>query len=140
VHHRSTTSRRELPADADPGIPACRAHPGSPIRRYRTHGPRGPGVYPQCLPADGGEPHLLEWGAPARSARPALLVPLSPGEVDVLVDAAGGMTVKESAVFRARGTETVKTQRKSVLTKLGSRNITQAVAVALRDRLISAPA
>jgi DNA-binding CsgD family transcriptional regulator len=92
------------------------------------------------VPADGSAPHLLEWATPARSARCAPLVPLSPGELDVLVDAAGGMTVKESAVFRARGTETIKTQRKNVLLKLRARNITQAVALALRDRLISTAA
>jgi DNA-binding NarL/FixJ family response regulator len=127
------------PRDADPGVPSCQAHPGSLVRRYRTHGPRGPGVYPQCVPQDGAESHLLEWAVPTRTARPAVLVALSPSEVDVLLDAAGGLTVKESAVFRGRGTETIKTQRKNILIKLSARNITQAVAVALRDELIRAP-
>jgi DNA-binding CsgD family transcriptional regulator len=125
--------------DADPGVPSCQAHPGSLVRRYRTHGPRGPGVYPQCVPQDGAECHLLEWAVPTRTARPPVLVALSPSEVDVLLDAAGGLTVKESAAFRGRGTETIKTQRKNILIKLRARNITQAVAVALRDELICAP-
>jgi DNA-binding NarL/FixJ family response regulator len=125
--------------DGDPSVPSCHTHPGSLVRRYRTHGPRGPGVYPQCVPQDGADPHLLEWAIPTRNARPSVLVALSPSEVDVLLDAAGGLTVKESAVFRARGTETIKTQRKNILIKLSARNITQAVAVALRDDLISSP-
>ncbi len=37
-------------------LPTCPMHPGSLIRRYRTHGPNGPGVYPQCVPTGDAGP------------------------------------------------------------------------------------
>jgi DNA-binding CsgD family transcriptional regulator len=54
---------------------------------------------------------------------------LSQSENDVLDDAAEGLTVLESARARFKGTETVKTQRRSILLKLGARNMTHAVAM-----------
>jgi DNA-binding CsgD family transcriptional regulator len=61
-------------------------------------------------------------------------------EVDILNDAAAGLTVLESAARRSKGIETVKTQRKQVLSKLDARNMAHAVALAIRDGLIpSAP-
>jgi DNA-binding NarL/FixJ family response regulator len=54
---------------------------------------------------------------------------LSQSERDVLEDAAEGLTVLESARARFKGTETVKTQRRSILLKLGARNMTHAVAM-----------
>jgi DNA-binding NarL/FixJ family response regulator len=47
----------------------------------------------------------------------------------VLDDAANGLTVKQSAVSRCKGSETIKSQRRSVLLKLGARNMAQAVAM-----------
>jgi DNA-binding CsgD family transcriptional regulator len=60
---------------------------------------------------------------------------LSVGERDVLDDAAEGMTVRESAIHREKGSETVKTQRRSVLLKLGARNMAQAVAIMAASRV-----
>jgi DNA-binding CsgD family transcriptional regulator len=117
-------------------LPTCSSHPGSLIRRYRTHGPNGPGVYPQCVPAGGDQPHLLSWpgmSRPALSGSETSL--LSPSEYSVLEDASVGMTVIESAVHRSKSPETVKSQRRSILLKLGARNMAQAVGMMgeLRD-------
>jgi DNA-binding CsgD family transcriptional regulator len=53
----------------------------------------------------------------------------------VLEDASVGMTVIESAVHRSKSPETVKSQRRSILLKLGARNMAQAVGMMgeLRD-------
>jgi DNA-binding CsgD family transcriptional regulator len=135
IHTEDTL--RVVPA-ASFELPTCSAHPGSLVRRYRSHGPNGPGVYPQCVPGGGEQPHLLEWrpeqGAPA--ARLSDSVDLSPSELEVLEDAANGMTVPETAVRRWKGVETVKTQRRSILLKLGARNMAQAVAMTARDGLL----
>jgi hypothetical protein len=58
--HTSSASSQADPADRRRQFPSCSAHPGSSIARVRAHGPRGPGSYVQCCPAD-GPPHLLEW-------------------------------------------------------------------------------
>jgi DNA-binding CsgD family transcriptional regulator len=121
---------------------SCTLHPGGRVRRYRTHGPNGPGVYPQCLPADGGRPHLLTWEEAVGPARVAALdgeavaraaasavARLSPSEVAVLCSAARGQTTLESANELGKGPETVKTQRAHVILKLGARNIAHAVAI-----------
>ena len=117
--------------------PTCSTHPGALVRPYRTLGPNGPAVYPQCVPGGGKQPHLLAWtkasGAPASIMQAA---ELSPSELDVLRDAASGLTVAESASTRFKGTETVKTQRAQILRKLGARNMTHAVAIAVRARLL----
>jgi DNA-binding NarL/FixJ family response regulator len=55
----------------------------------------------------------------------------------VLLDAARGLTVVESAALRNKGSETVKSQRKQVLLKLSARNMTQAVALAVSDGLLA---
>jgi DNA-binding CsgD family transcriptional regulator len=111
-------------------LPTCPAHPGSLIRRYRTHGPTGPGVYPQCVPAGDGAAHLLAWPDVAR-ATPLKTDTgaLSPSEHNVLEDAANGMTVNETAQNRSKSPETVKSQRRSILLKLGARNMAQAVGM-----------
>jgi two-component system response regulator DesR len=62
---------------------------------------------------------------------------LTPVEQDVLSDAASGLTVVESAARRAKGIETVKTQRRQVLAKLGARNMAHAVAIGVGDGLIA---
>jgi DNA-binding CsgD family transcriptional regulator len=126
--NRSPFARRDALA-----LASCPDHPGSLVRSYRLHGPNGPGVYPQCVPADGAQPHLLEW-ADARVSSPALRervsVALSPSEREVLIDAGDGFTTRESAKRRHTSAETVKSQRKTILLKLGARNMSQAVAIA----------
>jgi DNA-binding CsgD family transcriptional regulator len=54
----------------------------------------------------------------------------------VLDDAADGLTVQESARRRRKSPETVKSQRKTLMVKLGARNIANAVAIAMRQRLL----
>jgi DNA-binding CsgD family transcriptional regulator len=118
-------------------LPACPEHSGSLVRRYRSHGANGPGVYPQCVPAGGEQPHLLEWPVAGGSSAHALSRPeLSPTELAVLRDAAAGMTIAESAASHHKSSETVKSQRKAILIKLGARNMTQAVATAMRDQIL----
>jgi DNA-binding CsgD family transcriptional regulator len=116
--------------DAITAMPSCSTHPGSFVRRYRTQGPAGPGVYPQCVPADGDAPHLLGWDdEPAAAAPRGDLNMLTRTEMDVLTDAANGLTRAESAAKRFKGSETIKTQRRSILLKLGARNMAQAVCM-----------
>ncbi len=95
-------------------------------------------MYPQCVPGDGHQPHLLTWteSAPVTRKRDAQRG-LSESELMVLVDAAEGLSTAESATRRFKGRETIKTQRGSVLVKLQARNMTHAVAVAVADGLIS---
>jgi DNA-binding CsgD family transcriptional regulator len=130
-----TTQPRTLRAvDArhndDSTLPTCPIHLGSTVRRYRTTGPAGPGVYPQCVPGHGGLAHLLEWHVAesheAVSEDPRLLTGC---ELDVLSDAAAGLTTFETARKRSKGVETVKTQRRSILLKLGAINMTHAVGI-----------
>jgi DNA-binding NarL/FixJ family response regulator len=112
-------------------MPSCPTHADSLVRRYRTQGSSGPGVYPQCVPSDGDAPHLLEWrDEPVAAVAPHDLEVLTASEMDVLTDAANGLTRAESAAKRFKGSETVKTQRRSILLKLGARNMAQAVAMA----------
>jgi DNA-binding NarL/FixJ family response regulator len=119
-------------------LPCCSSHPGSLVRRYRCVGPNGSGVYPQCVPTDGARPHLLAWSeAPRASAVPSEVHNLSASELAVLEDAANGLTVNETATKRSKSPETVKSQRRSVLLKLGARNIAQAVAMMISDGLIA---
>jgi DNA-binding CsgD family transcriptional regulator len=121
---------------------SCSLHPEAPVRRYRTQGPRGPGVYPQCVPA-GGQPHLLTWeDATAGGCSPPVeLDPIarliSPSELEVLRAAANGLTVSESASMLGKGRETIKTQRHRVILKFGARNIAQAVALATARGLLT---
>ena len=115
---------------ATPAMPACSTHAGSLVRRYRTQGPGGPGVYPQCVPSNGDAPHLLGWlDEPAALEADVKLQVLTVTEMEVLTDAANGLTRAESAVKRCKGSETVKTQRRSILLKLGARNMAQAVGM-----------
>jgi DNA-binding CsgD family transcriptional regulator len=116
--------------DGFDAMPECTIHPGSLVRRYRSHGPSGPGVYPQCVPADGDQPHMLAW--PESPSAPAVhngISGLSLSERGVLIDASNGMTVIETAASRSKSPETVKTQRRSILLKLGARNMAQAVGM-----------
>jgi DNA-binding NarL/FixJ family response regulator len=63
--------------------------------------------------------------------------PLTDVELDVLEDAAHGMTVGETAASRHKSVQTVKSQRKSILAKLDARNMTHAVSMALHGHLIA---
>jgi DNA-binding NarL/FixJ family response regulator len=61
---------------------------------------------------------------------------LSVHEVLVLEDAAEGLTVGESALRRHKSGETVKSQRRSILAKLGAKNMTHAVAITSASGLL----
>jgi DNA-binding NarL/FixJ family response regulator len=127
-----------VPTDAR-ALPSCSLHPASLVRRYRSHGPNGPGVYPQCVPGGNEQPHLLGWADAGAAAPQGLRVPtvLTQSEREVLGDAAHGFTVRESAKRRHKSTETVKTQRKRIMLKLGARNITQAVGIAVSQAMLA---
>jgi DNA-binding CsgD family transcriptional regulator len=134
-----TTRHLHLIARSETATPACETHVGSFVRRYRTNGPNGPGVYPQCVPANGDSPHLLSWSSPVPVAqRHVDTAALSSSELDVLDDAANGLTAPETALRRGKGVETVKTQRRSILLKLGARNMPHAVAKAIGAHLADA--
>jgi DNA-binding CsgD family transcriptional regulator len=60
---------------------------------------------------------------------------LSPSELAVLRAAAAGQSVLESARMLGKGAETVKSQRRQVIIKLGVRNMTHAVGVAMHGNL-----
>src|SRR4051794_6089863 len=132
--------------------PSCPVHRDSRIRRYRTVGPQGPGVYLQCVP-ERGEPHLLSAALAPASERAGLTVRatvsdapapapydapdapdlpfgLTKAELTVLKKAAQGLTVSETADTLHKGAETVKTQRNRIILKFGARNITHAVCIA----------
>jgi DNA-binding CsgD family transcriptional regulator len=131
-HTPPTRSLRVVATPAVPptNMPTCASHPDALVRRYRTQGPAGPGVYPQCVPSNGDAPHLLGWSdEPATLVLHGDLKVLTPTEMDVLLDAADGLTRAESASKRSKGPETVKTQRRSILLKLGARNMAQAVGM-----------
>jgi DNA-binding NarL/FixJ family response regulator len=59
---------------------------------------------------------------------------LSSSEREILEDASQGMTASESAARRAKGSETVKSQRAAILVKLGARNMAHAVCFMIADR------
>jgi DNA-binding CsgD family transcriptional regulator len=128
----------------------CPAHPWGRVRPYRTSGPRGLGVYSQCVPSNGDAPHLLEIQDPRlgrfhRSEAPlrgeVKLVEgaesvLTPSELDVLCAAANGLTSGETAHSLMKGEATVKTQRRQILAKMGARNIAHAVCIATEDGIV----
>jgi DNA-binding CsgD family transcriptional regulator len=123
----------------------CPEHPGSHVRRARTGGPRGRGIYPECVPADGA-PHVLSW-EDATSTVPAELTTvqladdtgmttLSPSELIVLREAANGYTSAQTAERLGKGIQTVKTQRCRILLKLHAANTPQAVCIATERGLL----
>jgi DNA-binding CsgD family transcriptional regulator len=129
----------------------CPHHPWGRIRPYRTNGPRGRGIYQQCVPANGDAPHLLEVQDPRlgrvhRGGETQLrgevhLVQgvhsvLTPSELEVLCAAANGLTASETANSLVKGEATVKTQRRQILLKLGARNIAHAVCIATEDGIV----
>lgn len=125
---------------------SCPTHPKGYVRRYRTNGPDGPGVYPQCVPGKGRTTHILTWKEASADEHGAAEVAgenlqvtsmglLSPSELAVLRAAAAGQSVLESARMLGKGAETVKSQRRQVIIKLGVRNMTHAVGVAMHGNL-----
>jgi DNA-binding CsgD family transcriptional regulator len=136
IHRTSHRRASEATGAALRACPECAHHPGSVVRRYRTHGPNGPGVYPQCIPAEGA-PHLLAWPvAQPFAEQPDEMLRLTRCELGVLEDAAIGLTAIETAVKRAKSVETVKTQRRSIMLKLGARNMAHAVAMTLQNGVL----
>jgi DNA-binding CsgD family transcriptional regulator len=135
MRDRESTGPMERPfVRPAPGLTCCEVHPGSFVRRRLAVGSRGPGVYRECTPRIGEPPHLLDGDgvenivvARSRTSR------LTPSELDVLEDAANGLSVRESGLLRRKGAETVKTQRGSVLRKFGARTMTHAVALSLQN-------
>lgn len=124
----------------------CPEHPDATVRRCRTHGARGSGIYPECVPPDGTPPHVLSWEEATRTA-PSVEIEvrlaaqmratsLTPSELVVLCEAANGYTAAETARRLAKGTQTVKTQRCRVLLKLHAANIAQAVCIATEQRIL----
>jgi DNA-binding CsgD family transcriptional regulator len=76
-------------------------------------------------------------GGDTRGASPRSAAAIVTGvEREILADAAAGLTMLESAAKRDKGIETVKSQRRHILTKLHARNMTHAVSIAVRDGLI----
>lgn len=63
--------------------------------------------------------------------------PLTGAEIDVLECAAEGLDAYETGAELEKSAETVKTQRRFVLAKLGAKNMTQAVAIAFRRRILA---
>jgi DNA-binding CsgD family transcriptional regulator len=128
----------------------CPEHPHSRIRRCRTIGPAGRGIYPECVPADGSPPHVLTWEEVAADDRRMLRevriaesdagTLLSPNELIVLCAAANGLTAAETAAKLGKGTQTVKTQRGQALLKLGARNTAQAVCIATECGILTTAA
>ena len=129
----------------------CSLHPWGRVRPYRTSGPRGRGIYQQCVPANGDAPHLLEvqdprlgriiHGGDAQLRGEVRLVEgmgsvLTRSELEVLCAAANGLTAAETAVSLVKGEATVKTQRRQILIKLSARNIAHAVCIATEDGLV----
>jgi DNA-binding CsgD family transcriptional regulator len=129
----------------------CPHHPWGRVRPYRTSGPRGRGIYQQCVPANGDAPHLLEIQDPRlgrihRGGETQLRgevhlvhsvhAVLTPSELEVLCAAANGLTASETAHSLVKGEATVKTQRRQILLKLGARNIAHAVCIATEDGIV----
>lgn len=62
---------------------------------------------------------------------------LTPREVDVLVGVAAGETASDTADRLHLSTETIKSYRKRIIAKMGARNGTHAVCLAMRRGLIA---
>jgi DNA-binding CsgD family transcriptional regulator len=124
----------------------CPEHPDGELRRCRAQGPRGRGIYPECVPADGSAAHVLTWEQAARivpsTETEVRLAPdlgptsLTPSELVVLCEAANGYTAAETARRLGKGTQTVKTQRCRILLKLRAANSAQAVCIATEQGIL----
>jgi DNA-binding CsgD family transcriptional regulator len=124
----------------------CPQHPDASVGRCLTHGARGRGIYPECVPADGTPRHVLSWEEATRTA-PSVEIEvrlaeglrgttLTPSELVVLCEAANGYTAAETARRLDKGTQTVKTQRCRILLKLHAANTAQAVCIATEQGIL----
>lgn len=68
--------------------------------------------------------------------RPPRRRALAPAEIEALVGAAMGESAKVTAARLGKSLETVKSQRRKVIEKLGARDITNAVFLALREGVL----
>jgi DNA-binding CsgD family transcriptional regulator len=66
------------------------------------------------------------------------LVPVSSVEREILIDFASGLTTPDIAEKRDRSPDTIKSQAKSLRSKLGASTMPQAVAIGLARGLIDA--
>lgn len=65
--------------------------------------------------------------------------PLSKPEFEVLRAAADGLSAKETAEKLVKSQHTVIAQRRAIQAKLGARNLTHAIALAFRRRVLHPP-
>ena len=118
----------------------CPEHPGAPIRRRLGRDSQRPTVELLCSPQNGDRPHLLSSTEPQRRTRARPVVSdVTAADCDLLVDAATGLTIVESASKRGASVDSVKAQRRTLMVKLDARNMTHAIAVAMSQGLISRP-
>jgi LuxR family maltose regulon positive regulatory protein len=62
--------------------------------------------------------------------------PLSEPELEVLRAAAEGLSAQETAERLFKSHHTIATQRRTIQAKLGARNVSHAVALAFRRKLL----
>ena len=96
---------------------------------------RATGVSPTC--SRGKTPERTPVRCTRSVAHDDAFTTLSPSELDVLRAAAHGLTTSESARRLGKGTETVKSQRRQIILKLGARNIANAVALATSSGILT---
>jgi len=65
--------------------------------------------------------------------------PLTSPELEVLHAAADGLSAKETAAKLAKSPHTVIAQRRAVQAKLGARNLSHAISLAYRGRVLGPP-
>ena len=65
--------------------------------------------------------------------------PLSSRELDVLRAAAEGLSAKETASKLVKSPHTVIAQRRAIQAKLGARNLSHAISLAYRRRVLQPP-
>lgn len=73
---------------------------------------------------------------PGIRADAAALAPLTPIEIALLADIAGGRTRKEVSELRGVSISTIRVAIRSAERKLGARTTEQAVAIAVRTRVL----
>lgn len=65
--------------------------------------------------------------------------PLTSPELEVLHAAAEGLSAKETAAKLAKSPHTVIAQRRAIQAKLGARNLSHAISLAYRRRVLGPP-
>ena len=65
--------------------------------------------------------------------------PLTSPELDVLRAAADGLSAKETAARLAKSPHTVIAQRRAIQAKLGAKNLSHAISLAYRRRVLWSP-